>query len=939
MGGMLRDALRTTCVQFGWSYAVFWRIVDSGGDSRRLLWEEGHLEPSKSSDFLGSSGYHAMNEWEVMQDNCDEGIGINNKFSQRENKVYALLEKKVKHQVHFIGRGIIGRAALTCNHQWICCNEFGTEAFTSEDFKEINDQISVGIQTIAIIPVLPHGVIQLGSFQMIMQDMLFVDHVRGLFVEFGFVPGVLLSEINLKRISWQTVRENNISEAAIPTEQPQNNNARPSKVVDFTQGSCSDQGNKISSSNQISQFSHSFVPEEYNSELAIFPNVESNNDILLSGSHSMVTPFRSLSSMQKNAASDSCGLSNVDVVVNQEYRFHDSSNLTTLKQPVFCNIGLQGSADDIPISGNNKTPNIGPEILPNPSYSRGFTTKSLLGRNESSLNGNTLDSGNFVAFQDNMNSKDGHCINNADLIYTTTDSMLNDTRIQGDNQLFSRDTTTVSRNSLIESTTEKQKIEDDPFQLLRNPLESSKSHFSESFPGLESIQNCVLRNFDHCQGRQKWQADLTGQNDIATERSNIYSKTVRIPTNTSNKINSDVFVEYPLDSDLYDALGLDRIPSRSIDSLDSLFGTVYTKPEGFSGDVSTSTTHLNPGSTFEATHCSVPRHEIFTDMDHDELLDAVVSKVHSRSIYSMDDNISCKTTLTNASSSVIADPPNQYQIDSTGKMVFGTSSIGIENNRSIPVSSCSFERTGDSSLVDGVYKSQISMWVENNQNMKNESTLSSNCKRDNEADKVHRKRSKPGENPRPRPKDRQMIQDRVKELREIVPNGAKCSIDALLERTIKHMCFLQCVTKHADKLKETGEPTIINKGLVLKDNFEGGATWAFEVGSQSMICPIIVEDLNPPRQLLVEMLCEDRGFFLEIADLIKGLGLTILKGVMEARNDKVWARFAVEAYTDVTRMNIFLSLVQLLEPNAVTQQGVANMNMNTNIVNIPSTNL
>jgi len=25
----------------------------------------------------------------------------------------------------------------------------------------------------------------------------------------------------------------------------------------------------------------------------------------------------------------------------------------------------------------------------------------------------------------------------------------------------------------------------------------------------------------------------------------------------------------------------------------------------------------------------------------------------------------------------------------------------------------------------------------------------------------------------------------------------------------------------------------------LKDNFEGGATWAYEVGSQSMVCPII----------------------------------------------------------------------------------------------------
>ena len=41
--------------------------------------------------------------------------------------------------------------------------------------------------------------------------------------------------------------------------------------------------------------------------------------------------------------------------------------------------------------------------------------------------------------------------------------------------------------------------------------------------------------------------------------------------------------------------------------------------------------------------------------------------------------------------------------------------------------------------------------------------------------------------------------------------------------------------------------------MLLKDNFEGGATWAFEVGSQSMTCPIIVEDLNPPRQMLVEV--------------------------------------------------------------------------------------
>lgn len=45
-------------------------------------------------------------------------------------------------------------------------------------------------------------------------------------------------------------------------------------------------------------------------------------------------------------------------------------------------------------------------------------------------------------------------------------------------------------------------------------------------------------------------------------------------------------------------------------------------------------------------------------------------------------------------------------------------------------------------------------------------------------------------------------------------------------------------------------------GVVLKDNTSGsgnGATWAFEVAGQTMVCPIIVEDLSPPGQMLVEV--------------------------------------------------------------------------------------
>lgn len=47
--------------------------------------------------------------------------------------------------------------------------------------------------------------------------------------------------------------------------------------------------------------------------------------------------------------------------------------------------------------------------------------------------------------------------------------------------------------------------------------------------------------------------------------------------------------------------------------------------------------------------------------------------------------------------------------------------------------------------------------------------------------------------------------------------------------------------------------------MVLKENAmgvaSGGTTWAFEVGTNTMVCPIIVEDLNPPcqGQMLIEV--------------------------------------------------------------------------------------
>ncbi|KAK9076630.1 hypothetical protein SSX86_004964 [Deinandra increscens subsp. villosa] len=249
--------------------------------------------------------------------------------------------------------------------------------------------------------------------------------------------------------------------------------------------------------------------------------------------------------------------------------------------------------------------------------------------------------------------------------------------------------------------------------------------------------------------------------------------------------------------------------------------------------------------------------------------------------------------------------------------ISGTSTSCIEDQ----VSSCSKRRkTGNSIWEMGplqqksepILKSEP--WLGDGYSIDGSSTVLQD-KKQAEPAKPTKKKAKPGT--RPRPKDRQMILDRMAELRELIPNGQKMSIDCLLDRTIKHMLFLQSVTKHADRIKQVDEPK--HNGATQNDNLNdpsnNGVTWACEVGQQTMICPLVVEDLSTPGQMLIEMICEEQGFFLEIVDIIRGFGLTILKGVMESREEKIWARFIVEAEgkRHVTRHEIFAALVQLLQ--------------------------
>ncbi|XP_040372140.1 transcription factor bHLH155 isoform X2 [Rosa chinensis] len=190
-------------------------------------------------------------------------------------------------------------------------------------------------------------------------------------------------------------------------------------------------------------------------------------------------------------------------------------------------------------------------------------------------------------------------------------------------------------------------------------------------------------------------------------------------------------------------------------------------------------------------------------------------------------------------------------------------------------------------------------------------------KREQKLSGTNARRAKPGNSPKLRPRDRQLIQDRVKELRELVPNGAKCSIDGLLDRTIKHMMYLRSMTNQAEKLKsyahQDQEAPHCNNTNETPSGSSNGTSRAFELGNELQISPIVVEDLEHPGHMLIEMLCDEHGLFLEIAQAIRRLELTVLKGVMETRSNNLWAHFVVEAPRGFHRMDVFWPLLHLLQ--------------------------
>ncbi|XP_028808308.1 transcription factor LHW [Neltuma alba] len=908
MGLLLKEALKTFCGRNQWSYAVFWKI--GCHNPKLLIWEECYYEPLPCP----------------FPPNIDRTGTSNLSFGAVEgDRVCSLINRMmVNNSVNIAGEGIIGRAAFTGNHQWIVLNNFPRAAYPPEVYNEVHHQFSAGMQTIVVIPVLPHGVVQLGSFLAIMEDVGFVNDVRSLILQLGCVPGVLLSEDYSTKVSANSLGAAVNVGVPVSVDPPVvTSNCSPSVASGSNQ-----QRNSSHTSNSIVHQSLPRGEEINNDQVSVLTHQTPNLTQMLSKYHDNLCQPKSITLNKPNFT----GPSDNRVVEAQVI----PSNLKSCpQQPGLCDsrtaLNELNGVDQSSLSDRSMKLN---------------EQQTLLG----SAHQNYVDSlinvpSNFSMTQ--MKTDRGHMPDRCQSSVSTP--LLGGIPIHGG-------MSSLLRSSLINtSISEPPKVGTADFsgtQKVGTGVQRDDSTRARAFshPYVTSQLDTCHRPLESSDWKNlpldlKCARDKFGPNDQMIDSDLLQA--LKIPSlrleehvpasdqimgfsngSLDNDFTSQAFTEreaYAQSSsgdDLFDVLG--------VGFKNKILNENWNKflPDESDGDArvldkkAACMNMQGVDADCYSVNETVSDSGIFSGRGTDHLLDAVVSRAQS-AVKQDSDDMSCRTTVTRISSAFV--PSSSYRQVMSDHALGGLLNFPKTEGKLSAAETCSLgsgyhkDDAGDCSQTTSIYGSQLSSWVENVSNVKRENSVATGySKRPDEAGKSNRKRLKPGENPRPRPKDRQMIQDRVKELREIVPNGAKCSIDALLERTIKHMLFLQSVTKHADKLKQTEDSKTINKegGLVLKDNFEGGATWAYEIGSQSMVCPIIVEDLNPPRQMLVEMLCEERGFFLEIADLIRGMGLTILKGVMEAQNDKIWARFAVEANRDVTRMEIFMSLVHLLEQAA-----------------------
>ncbi|XP_008806930.2 transcription factor bHLH155-like isoform X2 [Phoenix dactylifera] len=819
-----------------------------------------------------------------------------------EERVQGVLDK-ILNQVHMVGEGIIGGAVISGKHQWIYSDIYGidlspTNSTDNPDVFQSNaewqHQFTAGIKTIVIISLPSLGVAQFGSPEKIPENLEFVNQVKHSLEQVENIVGLLPHGVAHKAL---TTHDENAASASANSSGTacncyDNTNSLHGDIREkcmtnteplrgpvqfpsiFSQGSFHGFTSHSGSMNPIVSMLGVAVSESSCDRFQKIPSVSRNSSFHRANQYPAASAEAQVLLYPNIQFQSDSYFPNDSVATNlNAYTWAKGIADLAVEQRLLSGMGMQGFSSLFPTSSYLSVPQVN-------------ALRQVYGDSSSSCS--TYRSCDTVpGSRSSEISKT--CTNGAEKLLELRHSSLSSLTVGGlsgaksfcpelaDTFVTLQDMTTENSpllHSENDSLNDLNHLNDQPPE--RASDRSVK--MNETPLGASSVSACLAElDGSGC-------TPVTGL-QIMPVKNSTAAQLNSMGTGNGGKESSSITPTQPLShNDLFDGMELDLSPSILVQECwdDIIMPVGSGSCSNLSANVSECISELDMGSTAGAEK------GLFSDSGLEQLLDAIVGESGNKA-------------STHNSAAINVDPI--ASLDSKHK--FSTSTR--------------VEKIMHGSPKEPLSKSRVSSWIDDSCSMNAGSAMINQPKKPEEAVKVVKKRARPGESTRPRPKDRQQIQDRVKELREIVPNGAKCSIDALLDRTIKHMLFLQSVTKYADKIKQADEPKMIGEesGVVLKDNSNGGssggATWAYEVAGQTMVCPIIVEDLTPPGQMLVEMLCEERGFFLEIADIIRGFGLTILKGVMEIHDSKIWARFLVEANRGVTRMDIFLSLVQLLQ--------------------------
>ncbi|OIT04204.1 PREDICTED: uncharacterized protein LOC109225018 isoform X1 [Nicotiana attenuata] len=195
---LLQQTLRSLCtcsdsssnVPNKWVYAVFWKILPRNYPPSK--WDHG-------GGLLDRAKGNKRNWILVWEDGfCDFYECERSKREFVRIKFGADIFFKMAHEVYNFGEGVVGKVAADNSHKWVfkdAPNEKDSSFICSWNLpiepqpRAWEVQFNSGIQTIAIISVR-EGIIQLGSFNKVVEDLNLVVSIQRKFSYLQSIPGI-----------------------------------------------------------------------------------------------------------------------------------------------------------------------------------------------------------------------------------------------------------------------------------------------------------------------------------------------------------------------------------------------------------------------------------------------------------------------------------------------------------------------------------------------------------------------------------------------------------------------------------------------------------------------------------------------------------------------------------------------------------------------------